>query len=86
MKKVFHHFRLRHLANYNSADILHHFKSGKTYKKGMDTQKSVIVQSFYEKHISRVLPYKNLTKKIKVPNGERKHVPVRVMEVALFND
>ena len=52
----------------------------------MDTQKSVIVQSFYEKHISRVLPYKNLTKKIKVPNGERKHVPVRVMEVALFND
>ena len=24
-------------------------------------------------------------KKIKLPNGEQKHVPVRVMEVALFN-
>ena len=53
----------------------------------MDTQKKVIVQDFYEKNItSRVLPYKkNLTKKIKLPNGEQKHVPVRVMEVALFD-
>ena len=52
----------------------------------MDTQKKVIVQDFYEKDIiSRVLPYKNLTKKIKLPIGEQKHVPVRVMEVSLFN-
>ena len=52
----------------------------------METQKKVIVQDFYEKNItSRVLLYKkNLTKKIKLPNGEQKHVPVRVMEVALF--
>ena len=64
-KKVFHHRRLRHLANYDSADILNYFKSGKTYKKDMDTQKKVIVEDFYEKDIiSRVLPYKNLTKKI----------------------
>ena len=85
-KKVFHHRRLRHLANYDSADILNYFKSGKTYKKDMDTQKKVIVEDFYEKDIiSRVLPYKNLTKKIKLPNGEQKHVPVRVMEVALFD-
>ena len=85
-KKVFHHRRLRHLANYDSADILNYFKSGKTYKKDMDTQKKVIVEDFYEKGIiSRVLPYKNLTKKIKLPNGEQKHVPVRVMEVALFD-
>ena len=52
----------------------------------MDTQKKVIVQDFYEKDIiSRVLPYKNLTKKIKLPIGEQKHVPVRVMEVSLFD-
>ena len=85
-KKVFHHRRLRHLANYDSADILNHFKSGKIYKKDMVTQKKVIVQDFYEKDIiSRVLPYKNLTKKIKLPIGEQKHVPVRVMEVSLFD-
>ena len=49
----------------------------------MDTQKKVIVQDFYEKDIiSRVLPCKNLTKKIKLPNGDQKHVPVRVTEVA----
>ena len=59
-KKVFHRRRLRYLAKYDSADILNHFKSGKTYKKDMDTQKKVIVQDFYEKDIiSRVLPYKN---------------------------
>ena len=82
-KKVFHCRRLRHLANYDSADILNHFKSTKTYKKDMDTQKKVIVQDFYEKDIiSRVLPCKNLTKKIKLPNGDQKHVPVRVTEVA----
>ena len=85
-KKVFHCHKLSHLANYDSADILNHFKSGKAYKKDMDSQKKVIVQDFYEKYIiSRVLPYKNLTKKIKLPIGEQKHVPVRVMEVSLFN-
>ena len=52
----------------------------------MDTQKKVTVQDFYEKDIiSRVLSYKNLTKKIKLPIGEQKHVPVRVMEVSLFH-
>ena len=85
-KKVFHHCRLRHLANFDSADILNHFKSDKTYKKDMDTQKKVIVQDIYEKDIiSRVLTQRNLTKKIKLPNGEQKHVPVGVMEVALFD-
>ena len=34
---------VRYLANYDSANILNHFKSGKTYKKDMDTQKKVIV-------------------------------------------
>ena len=38
----FHRRRLRDLANYDSADILNHFKSGKAYKKDMDTQKKVI--------------------------------------------
>ena len=85
-KKVFHCHKLSHLANYDSADILNHFKSGKAYKKDMDTQKKVIVQGFHEKDIiSRVLPYKNLTKKIKLPISEQKHVPVRVMEVPLFD-
>ena len=42
---------------------VNHFKSGKAYKKDMDTQKKVIVQDFYEKDIiSRVLPYKNKKK------------------------
>ena len=48
-KTVFHHRRLKHLANYDSADILNHFKSGKTYKKDLGTQKKVIVRDFYEK-------------------------------------
>ena len=83
-KKVFHCCMLRHSANYDSADILNHFKSGIAYKKDMDTQKKVIVQDFYEKDIiSRVIPHKNLTKKIKLPIGEQKHVPVRVMEVSM---
>ena len=44
---------------YDRADILNHFKSGKTYKKDIDTKK-VIVQDFYEIDIkSMVLPYKN---------------------------
>ena len=56
---------LRHLVNYDSADIPNHFKSGKTCKKDMDTQKKVNVQDFYEKDmISKVLPYKKLTKKL----------------------
>ena len=38
-----------------------------------------------KKILSRVLLYKNLTIKIKLPNDEQKHVPVRVMEVALFD-
>ena len=50
-RKIFHLRRLRHLANYDSAGILNHFKSGKIYKKDMDTQKKVIVQDFYEKDI-----------------------------------
>ena len=37
------------------------------------------------KTISRVLPYKNLTKTIKLPNGEPKHAHVRVLEVAFFD-
>ena len=46
----------------------------------MDTQKKVIVQDFYEKDIiSRVIPHKNF----KLPIGEQKHVPVRVMEVSM---
>ena len=50
-KKVFHCRMLRHLANYDSANILNHFKSGKAYKNDMDNQKKVIVQDFYEKSI-----------------------------------
>ena len=38
-EKVFHHLRLKHLANYYSADILNCYKSCKTYKKDMDTQR-----------------------------------------------
>ena len=48
-KKVFHHHRLRHLANYNSADNLNHFKSGQIYQKNMKVK--VIVHNFYEKAI-----------------------------------
>ena len=50
----------------------------------MDTQKKGIVRDFYEKDISKVLPYKKLTKKM-LPSGEQKHVPVRVMKVVLFD-
>ena len=37
------------------------------------------------KTISRVLPFYNLTKTIKLPNGEPKHAHVRVLEVAFFD-
>ena len=62
-KKVFHYRRLRRLANYESAGILNHFKSGKTNKQDIDSQKKKIVEDFHEKYIvSRVLPYKKLKK------------------------
>ena len=37
------------------------------------------------KTISRVLPFYNLTKTIKLPNGVPKHAHVRVLEVAFFD-
>ena len=80
-EKVFHHQELRHLINYNSAEILNHFKSGRIYKKYTATQKKVIAQYFYKIIISRVLPYRNLTQKFMLPNSERKYIRVRVMEV-----
>ena len=49
VKKVFHRRRLKYLANYDTADILNHFKSGKTYKKDMDTQKKVLFKIFMKK-------------------------------------
>lgn len=83
-RKMFHHRRLRHLSNYNNADILKHFKSGKSYKKNVDPVVKEKIHDFYEKDIvSRVLPYKNLTKKIKLPNGNKIRVSVRVMEMTL---
>ena len=55
-KKVFHRRRLKYLANYDTADILNHFKSQKKRRNSKES----IVQDFYEKDIiSRVLPYKN---------------------------
>ena len=57
-EKVFHHLRLKHLANYYSADILNCYKSCKAYKKDMDTQKKVIVQDFYEKDIISIESYR----------------------------
>ena len=42
------------------------------------------VSSFYNKdHISRTLPYKKLTKKIKDQNGNYERVAIRVMEITL---
>ena len=81
-EKVFHHQRLRHLINYNSAEILNHFKSGRIYKKDTGTQKKVIAQYFYKIIISRVLPYRNLTQKFMLPNSKRKYIRLRVMEVS----
>ena len=64
-KKVFHYRRLRHLANYDSAGILNHFKSDKTNKQDSDSQKKKIVEDFHKKYIvSRILPYKKLKKKL----------------------
>ena len=52
----------------------------------MTLKKKVIVQDFYEKDfISKVLPHKNLTKNIKLPNGEQQSIPFRVMEGPFFD-
>ena len=42
------------------------------------------VSSFYNKdHISRTLPYRKLTKKVKDQNGNYERVAIRVMEITL---
>ena len=65
-------------------DLLKHYRSDgkKEPKPPTETQKMVL--DFYNKDdVSRVLPYKKLTRRVKDHNGVYQRVAVRVMEVTL---
>ena len=64
-----------------TAHILKHYKTVKKAKK-VDPALHEKIMNFYEKDsVSRVLPYKYMTKVVKDQFGTKKRVPVRVMEL-----
>ena len=66
-----------------TAHILKHYKTVKKAKK-VDPALHEKIMNFYEKDsVSRVLPYKNMTKVVKDQFGTKKRVPVRVMELTI---
>ena len=65
------------------AVILIHYKTERQKSKPKPEHVTK-VYSFYDKdHISRILPYKNLTKRIQYQSGNFEHVAVRVKEITL---
>ena len=66
-----------------TSHILKHYKTVKKAKK-VDPALHEKIMNFYEKDsVSRVLPYKNMTKVVKDQFGTKKRVPVRVMELTI---
>ena len=64
--------------------ILVHYKTEKTKKQKPPTETQKLVHEFYNRDdISRMLPYKKLTRRVKDYNGNYQRVAVRVMEVTL---
>ena len=65
-------------------DIIIHYKTIKRTLKPVSVETRKKINSFYNKDdISRQLPYKNMTRKMKDESGKYHRVPVRVMEVTL---
>ena len=75
---------VQHAVNLSATKILIHYKEEKTKKTKPPTEVQKLVLEFYNRDdVSRVLPYKNLTRRVKDHNGNYQRVPVRVMEITL---
>ena len=70
----------RKIHSESTADILKHYKTVMKTKK-VDTNVHGTIISFYEKNVSRVLPFKNMTKVVKDQLSSKKRALVRVMEL-----
>ena len=65
-------------------DILIHYKTEKTKKVKPPSETQKLVHDYYNKDdVSRMLPYKKLTRRVKDHTGVYHRLPVRVMEVTL---
>ena len=83
-RKVFQNSTLTSTQSISVKDIIFYSKARRKHNT-VDPTLHKKVHDFYEKDtISRVLPYKNLMKKVKLPNGASQHLPNRVMEMTLF--
>ena len=68
----------------STLNILVHYKTEKTRKVKPPSETTKLVQAFYNKdNMSRMLPYKKLTRRVKDQIGVYQRVSVRVMEVTL---
>ena len=70
----------RKIHSESTAGILKHYKTVRKTKK-VDTNVHGTIISFYEKNVSRVLPFKNMTKVVKDQLSSKKRALVRVMEL-----
>ena len=66
------------------SEVLIHYKTEKNKKQKPPTETHKLVHEFYNRDdISRILPYKKLTRRVKDYAGNYQRLPVRVMEVTL---
>ena len=87
VRKLDRGLKFKSLKNASEKDIndtIKHYKTTKYKSEKEPTETVKRVTEFYNKDsISRQLPYKNLTRRVKDHNGNYHRVPVRVMEVTL---
>lgn len=77
---------LQSAVNNDVSITIKHYKTIKSKKNRPPTETTKKILDFYNKDdVSRQLPYKNLTRKIKDHTGVYHRVPVRVMEITLRN-
>ena len=76
---------LKHASEKDINSVTKHYKTVKSKACKPPTETTKKVLEFYNRDISRQLPYKNLTCKVKDHLGVCHCVPVRVMEVTLRN-
>ena len=83
-RDTLHYNSLYRAAKKDFDDIIIHYKTIKKSPKPVSVETRKIIISFYNRDdISRQLPYKNMTRKMKDESGKYHRVPVRVMEVTL---
>ena len=76
---------LKHASEKDINSVTKYYKTVKSKACKPPTETTKKVLEFYNRDISRQLPYKNLTRKVKDHLGVCHCVPVRVMEVTLRN-